>query len=415
MCPFAFLILFMTKLIKNDIIELEITDIAFGGDGVGRVDGCVVFVPFTIIGETVRAKIFRRKKRFYFADLIEVLKPSPERLDPFCQYYQKCGGCQYQHINYNYQLKIFKKQLKDIMTRLGNFEPEELNILDLLPSPRTKNYRNRIDLHQCGETEYGFCVKNFSRQKFPLKKCKIFELEDDFSEFPERRPEQLLVIRTHSGNPYFYFKDDHNEVKSGLYDLKTLKPVKSEDVFYEVDGKIYKSHYSGFFQVNRWILHDLINLVSSFAQPKNTDVLLDVYCGVGIFALSLAEKVKKAMGVEILEESIEYAKKNAEGLGLTNTEFTAEPAETYMRRLVDEEKHIDICVVDPPRNGLTNKVVSAIKKLKPEKLIYVSCGPSTFARDARKFVDAGYEMKKIQPLDLFPHTKHFELVAEFRM
>ena len=150
----------MTKLYRDDIVELEITDIAFGGDGVGRLDGCVIFVPFTIVGETVRAKIFRRKKRFYFADLVEILKPSPERVEPFCQYFQKCGGCQYQHINYDYQLKMFKKQLVDIMTRLGNFEAEELNILDLLPSPRTKNYRNRIDLHQCGETEYGFCIKN---------------------------------------------------------------------------------------------------------------------------------------------------------------------------------------------------------------------------------------------------------------
>ena len=411
------------KLNKLDIVEVEITDVAFGGDGVGRVEDCVVFVPFTIAGETVKAQIVRRKKRFYFAKLLEIIKPAAERVEPFCKHFMKCGGCQYQHIDYEHQLKIFEKQLRDIMTRLGGFD-DSLQILPMIPSPKTTGYRNRIDLHPRGEDEYGFCVKGSRpREIFPLDNCRLFELQDDFSKFPMRSPEKLLVIRTHSGKPYCYFKDDHNVVCSGPYDLEKRAPLDDEKVYFDVCGKRFYSPYSGFFQVNKFILPELIRVATEFAAPEKSDVFADVYCGVGVFGLMLADKVKKVYGVEVLEESIVYAKMNAEEMGIKNAEFTAEPAETYLRRFVEQSTtcpeseaargKIDVCLVDPPRNGLTNKVVSSIKKLRPRRLVYVSCGPATFARDARKFVDAGYNLEKIQPLDLFPYTKHFELVALF--
>ena len=412
------------KLNKLDIVELEITDVAFGGDGVGRVEDCVVFVPFTITGEKVKAQIIRRKKTFYFAKLIEVIEPAKERVEPFCKHFMSCGGCQYQHIDYEFQLKIFEKQLRDIMTRLGGFD-DSLKILPMIPSPKTTGYRNRIDLHPREEDEYGFCVKGSRpREIFPLDKCYLFELQDDFSKFPMRSPEKLLVIRTHSGNPYCYFKDDHNAVCSGAYDLRTQSPIEDESVYFDVCGKRFFSPYSGFFQVNKFILPELIRVVSEFAATKKSDVIADVYCGVGVFGLMLADKVKKVYGVEALEQSIVYAKRNAKEMGIENAEFTAEAAETYLRRFVEQliicrENNtpfdkINVCIVDPPRNGLTNKVVSSIKKIRPQRLVYVSCGPATFARDARKFVDAGYNLEKIQPLDLFPYTKHFELVALFK-
>ncbi len=401
------------KLNKEDIVELEITDIAFGGDGVGRIDDCVVFVPFTITGETVKAQIIRRKKRFYFAKLIEIIKSSPKRVEPFCKYYQSCGGCQYQHIDYTHQLRALEKQLRDIMTRLGGFD-DSLPILPMIPSKNTTEYRNRIDLHPLDDDEYGFCVKGSRpREIFSLEKCYLFELQDNFSKFPLRSPGKLLVVRTHSGKPYCYFKDDHNIVCSGPYDLDTMTEIKDESVYFEVNDKKFFSPYSGFFQVNKFILPDLIQVITSFAEPEKSDVLADVYCGVGVFGLMMADKVKQVYGVESLEQSIVYAKRNAVEMKIDNAEFTAETAEVYLRRFVDQSVKIDVCIVDPPRNGLTNKVVSSIKKIRPPKLVYVSCGPATFARDARKFVDAGYTLEKIQPLDLFPHTKHFELVALF--
>ncbi len=401
------------KLNKQDIVELEITDIAFGGDGVGRMDDCVVFVPFTITGETVKAEIIRRKKKFYFAKPVEIIKPSPERVEPFCKHFMKCGGCQYQHLDYTCQLRALEKQLRDIMTRLGGFD-DSLKILPMIQSKETTGYRNRIDLHPRGEDEYGFCIKGSRpREIFPLDKCHLFELQDDFSKFPMRSPEKLLVIRTHSGKPYCYFKDDHNVVCSGPYDLKTRKPIEDKSIYFDVNDKKFYSPYSGFFQVNKFILPDLIKVITDFAEPKESDVLADIYCGVGVFGLMMADKVKQVYGVESLEQSIVYAKRNAKEMKIDNAEFSAETAEIYLRKFVDQSTKIDVCIVDPPRNGLTNKVVSSIKKIKPPKLVYVSCGPATFARDARKFVDAGYILEKIQPLDLFPHTKHFELVALF--
>ena len=400
----------------GDEIVLDLVDNAFGGEAVGRINNLVIFVPFAIKGEKVRVKIISKKRRMLFADLLEVLEPSPERQEPFCKNFGRCGGCQYQHIKYPYQLEIFVKQLKDLLIRTGGFL-ELPEILPALPSPKTTHYRNRIDLHpaidEAGEPYYGFCLRNAPKTIFPLTECPIFELDDDFSKIPMRMEDKLLVLRTHSGEPYYYFKDNHNVVSSKPYDYKTKESLGDEDVFYDFCGLRFFNSYSGFFQVNPSLLETFAKVVKDFAQPKADDLLLDVYCGAGFFGLTLAKEVKKVLGVEIDPSSIAYAKKNAEAAGFTNCEYTADFAENFLRGLLEEGVKPDICILDPPRTGLTNKAVSAVKHLEPKRLIYISCGPPTFARDAAKFANAGYQLSKIQPLDLFPHTKHFELISLF--
>lgn len=400
----------------GDEIELTLLDNAFGGEAVGRLNNLVVFVPFAIAGEKVRVKIVKKRKRMLFSKLLEVLEPSPDRTEPFCPNFGLCGGCQYQHIKYGRQLEIFVKQLKDLLTRTGGFL-ELPEILPVIPSPKNTHYRNRIDLHpaldEFGEPYYGFCLKDSAWDIFPLRECPIFELEEDFSKLPMRMEDKLLVLRTHSGEPYYYFKDNHNLVCSGPYDLKSRESLGGEDVFYDVNGLRFHNSYSGFFQVNPSLLETFAKVVKEFAQPKKEDLLLDVYCGAGFFGLSLAKDVRKVLGVELDPSSIAYAKKNAEAAGLDNCEYTADYAENYLHGLLEEGCQPDVCVLDPPRTGLTNKAVSAVKHLRPKKLIYISCGPPTFARDAAKFADAGFYLVKIQPLDLFPHTKHFELISLF--
>ncbi|MBR5624745.1 class I SAM-dependent RNA methyltransferase [bacterium] len=400
----------------GDEIVLKLVDNAFGGEAVGRVNNLVVFVPFAIKGETVKVKIRQKKRRMLFADLLEVIESSPERTEPFCPNFGSCGGCQYQHINYPYQLEIFVKQLQDLLLRTGGFLklPE---ILPALPSPKTAHYRNRIDLHPAedafGSPYYGFCKRMEPKTIFPLKECPIFALEDDFSKIPMRMEDKLLVLRTHSGKPYYYFKDNHNLVCSGPYDYETRESLGDEDVFYDVGDLRFFNSYSGFFQVNPSLLEVFSKVVTDFAQPRESDLLLDIYCGAGFFGISLANKVREVLGVEIDPSSIAYAKKNAQANGLSNCQYTADSAENYLRGLLEQEVKPDICILDPPRTGLTNKAVSAVKHLQPKRLIYISCGPPTFARDAAKFADAGYLLSKIQPLDLFPHTKHFELISLF--
>lgn len=400
----------------GDEIVLKLIDNAFGGEAVGRVNNLVVFVPFAIKDETVKVKIRQKKRRMLFADLLEVIEPSPERREPFCPNFGSCGGCQYQHINYPYQLEIFVKQLKDLLVRTGGFL-ELPEILPALPSPKTTHYRNRIDLHpaadEAGEPYYGFCKRMEPKTIFPLKECPIFALEDDFSKIPMRMEDKLLVLRTHSGNPYYYFKDNHNLVCSGPFDYETKESLGGEDVFYDVGKLRFYNSYSGFFQVNPSLLEVFSKVVTDFAQPGKDDLLLDIYCGAGFFGISLADKVREVLGVEIDPSSIAYAKKNAEANGFSNCRYTADSAENYLRGLLEEGVKPDICILDPPRTGLTNKAVSAVKHLQPKRLIYISCGPPTFARDAAKFADAGYLLRKIQPLDLFPHTKHFELISLF--
>lgn len=400
----------------GDEIVLKLIDNAFGGEAVGRVNNLVVFVPFAIKDETVKVKIRQKKRRMLFADLLEVIEPSPERREPFCPNFGSCGGCQYQHINYPYQLEIFVKQLKDLLVRTGGFL-ELPEILPALPSPKTTHYRNRIDLHPAadvaGEPYYGFCKRMEPKTIFPLKECPIFALEDDFSKIPMRMEDKLLVLRTHSGKPYYYFKDNHNLVCSGPFDYETKESLGGEDVFYDVGKLRFYNSYSGFFQVNPSLLEVFSKVVTDFAQPGKDDLLLDIYCGAGFFGISLADKVREVLGVEIDPSSIAYAKKNAEANGFSNCRYTADSAENYLRGLLEEGVKPDICILDPPRTGLTNKAVSAVKHLQPKRLIYISCGPPTFARDAAKFADAGYLLRKIQPLDLFPHTKHFELISLF--
>lgn len=404
------------RLNPGDETVLTLKDNAFGGEAVGRVDNLVIFVPFALAGEKVRVRIVKKRRRMLFADLLEVLEPSPDRVEPFCPNYGRCGGCQYQHVRYEAQLEIFRKQLTDLLVRTGGFL-ELPEILPPLASPKTTHYRNRIDLHpavdEYGTPYYGFCLLREPKTIFPLKECPIFELEDDFSRIDFHRPEKLLVLRTHSGRPYCFFKDNHNVVSSGPFDYGTHEPLGGEDVFYDVDGMRFLNSYSGFFQVNPSLLPTFAKTVRDFAAPGRDDLLLDVYCGAGFFGLTLARDVKQVLGVELDPSSIEYAKRNAALSGLANCEYTADYAELYLAKLEKEGCKPDICILDPPRTGLTNKAVSAIKHMAPKRLIYISCGPPTFARDAAKFCNAGYRLQKIQPLDLFPHTKHFELISLF--
>ena len=405
----------MSVGVGSEII-IRLKDNAFGGEAVGRLDNLVVFVSFAIAGEKVRAKIYKKRRRMAFARALEILEPAPERVTPFCPNFGSCGGCQYQHIDYQAQLNFFRKQLVDLLERTGGFL-ELPEILPTIASPKTTHYRNRIDLHPAidndGEPYYGFCRLGSPKDFFPLKECKLFELDEDFSKIPFRREDKLLVVRTHSGRPYCYFKDNHNVVCSGPYDLATKEPLNVEDVYYDVDGLRFYNSYSGFFQVNPSLLSIFAATVKEFAQPKKSDLLLDVYCGAGFFGLTLAKEVKKVLGVEIDPSSIAYARKNAEVAGFQNCEYTADFAENYLKNLLDQNVRADVCILDPPRTGLTNKAVSSIKRLLPPRLIYISCGPPTFARDAAKFCNVGYRLVKIQPLDLFPHTKHFELISLF--
>jgi len=331
---------------------------------------------------------------------------------PPCPLFGHCGGCQYQHLAYDAQLHYKTKQLRDMLTRMGGLA-EPLPIQPILPAPRTTRYRNRIDLHPRPDGRYGFCERGRGRVIFQLHDCPLFELEQDFSAYPLRQAAQLLVVRTHDGAPYCYFKDDHNQVTSGAYDVASQGARPGLHSSYTVDGRVFTAAYGGFFQVNSTIVPELVACVRRAAAPRPTDTLLDVYCGVGLFALALAGDVARVMGVEQNADCILCAHANARRQGVTDAVFRAGAAEDILTQLVADGTRVDVCLADPPRNGFTNKAVSALKRLRPSRLVYISCGPDTFARDARKLCDAGYHVRHIQPLDLFPHTKHFELVARF--
>lgn len=397
---------------KTDtLFEAEITDVAFGGCGVARHNGKVVFIPDTMTGDTVRASITRNKKNCAFGFVHEIITPAPERVTPPCPYAGTCGGCQYQHIDYSVQCAIKQQQIIDTLARIGHIH--DALVKDVIPSPLSFRYRNRIDLHPDENGTYGFKKRDAPNEIVPVHDCLLFTLEKNMSLFPLYQDANRLVVRTHDGNPFCYFKDDKGNVTSASYDLETYEERNTDDAFYTIDDTTFTSHYGAFFQVNKSILPLLIEHVRA-AAGKDRGTLLDLYCGIGLFALILAPFYDTVIGVERFEPAILYAQKNADAMGFSHTVFIANTAEKYIRTLYSDNTHVDTCIVDPARIGLDKRVIKGIIKLSPHTLVYVSCNPATFARDAAHFIQAGWEIQNVQPLDMFPHTAHCELVATLK-
>jgi tRNA/tmRNA/rRNA uracil-C5-methylase (TrmA/RlmC/RlmD family) len=391
--------------------EVEIIDVAFGGYGVARHHGKVVFIPDTMTGDTVRAEIVQNKKRCAFGRLLEIITPALERVTSACPYTGTCGGCQYRHIEYTAQCKIKKQQIVSTLERVGKIKSPP--VADIVPSPITARYRSRIDLHPDENGTYGFRKRGIPNEVVPIHDCLLFSIEKNMSLFPLYQDSHRLVVRTHDGEPYCYFKDDKGSFTSASYNLHSYERRATDDAFFTVDNITFAVHFAAFFQINMSILPLLLqHLRDETAESGGT--LLDLYCGAGLFALTLAPGFSKVIGVERFEPAIKYARKNANAMGFSNTHFISGLAENYILSSSADTTRIDTCIVDPSRIGVDTRAIKGIIKANPRTLIYVSCNPATFARDAAHFIHAGWTLEKVHPFDMFPHTAHCELVATLK-
>jgi tRNA/tmRNA/rRNA uracil-C5-methylase (TrmA/RlmC/RlmD family) len=366
-------------------ITLTIQDIAFGGEGVGRVDDFVVFVPFVAVGETVEVEITEVKKSFARGKLVNVIAPSAERVKPECAHFAACGGCQYQHLSYAEQLRVKHKQTADLFHRIGGIEKDV--VAPVVPCPQPYGYRNRIMVRsQWNKPEQKLNI-GFVRWDCGLVEdvceCKIAE---------PALNEQIKHVRAHP------------PPKGGI---KVVLRIPPEDWTVPPDS---------FFQNNFFLLPTLVETARAMLRESHTRHFVDLYCGVGFFGIELADAVESFVGVEYDVHAIKSARQNATARGRTNGEFIAGMVEEVLPGLVRKLTPAATTVmIDPPRKGCRPEALELLRAVRPAQLIYVSCHPATMARDLNILCAAGvFDLVRVVPLDMFPQTQHVECVADLR-
>lgn len=374
------------SLTIGDRVTLTIHDIAFGGEGVGRLEQMVVFVPFVITGETVEAEITEVKKNFARAKLVRLITPSAEhRVQPVCRYFGACGGCQYQHMDYAQQLRVKHKQISDLFERVGRISPDR--VLPVLPCPEPYGYRNRIMIRSqwngpAKKLEIGF-IRTDNKFVEDIDECKIAE---------PALNEQIKEVRA---NP---------PPKGGI---KVVLRVQPEN--WEVPR-------DSFFQNNFFLLPKLVGTVRDFLKAGGARHLIDLYCGVGFFGIETADLVSSFVGVEYDQLAIAAARKNLAARQISNGEFLTAKVEDVLPDLLQKFSAANTAVIlDPPRKGIFPATLELLRATRPAQVIYVSCHPATMARDLNILcADGVFDLAQVQPLDMFPQTQHVECVADLR-
>ena len=371
--------------VPGDKLTLTIGDIAFGGEGVARLEDFVIFVPFVLVGEEVEAEVTEVKKRFARARLLRVLAPSPERVTPPCRYFGQCGGCQYQHIAYPLQLRLKHKQISDLFERIGGFAPDL--IAPVVPCPQAYGYRNRIMIRsQWDKVKQGLNIgflRADSRLVVDLEECKIAE---------PALNQQIKQVRSHP------------PPKGGL---KVVLRIPAEG--WEVPP-------DSFFQNNFFLLPKLLEIVRERLRHAGARHLIDVYCGVGFFSLELADLVESFAGLELDRLAIKAARHNAVARGRANGWFIEGAAEESLPELLARfSPQTTTVLLDPPRKGCPAPMLELLRHACPAQIIYVSCHPATMARDLNILcAERVFELVQVAPLDMFPQTAHVESVADLR-
>ncbi len=385
-------------------IELTIDSLSNMGHGVGRVDNWVVFVPYTLPGEKVRARVYRNEKNCSMADLVEILEPSPRRVEPKCPVYGYCGGCQYQHLDYADQLEWKTAQVADLLRLQAGLDKE---VRPAIASPRVYNYRSKITPHfhkpkEAKMGNIGFLRVGSRTEVCDVKQCPIAMEAINEALPPLRKAVQQAAAQYKRGATLLMRVSEGSVITNN-------NAVCTEHV-----GELTFNFLAGdFFQNNPYILPAFTGYVARQACANGARYLVDAYCGSGLFALTLAPHFEKVLGVEVSETSADWARANARSNGITHATFLAASAEAIFEQ-VDFPAEETAVVIDPPRKGCDMAFLSQLFAFGPARVVYVSCNPATQIRDLAEFDKAGYEVEEVQPFDLFPQTKHLECVATLR-
>lgn len=385
-----------------DTIEIRIEKVVYGGHGLGRVEGQAVFVPFTAPGDLVRARVTDRAKGFLRAEVVERLESGPGRRDPACEYFGACGGCQLQHMTYEAQLAAKGEFVRDAIERIGRMPlPNEIVVRG---APEHEfGYRVRATAHvvqmEVG-TLFGF-FSGKSHRVVDIVRCPLFVPELDSAWIAARAArESVAQART-------------VELAAGDGDAAALPPVPGVGrgpVATTVGGVKYSYGPGEFFQINRPLVEALVTAATGGMSDAG-GVALELYSGVGLFTIPLSRRFAKVVAVESSREAVGFALANARANGAANIEVVGAPVERWLRSPGLASGVVSLALLDPPRSGLGARSARDLVRLAPRAIVYVSCDPSTLARDLRVLVDGGYRLDAIEAIDLFPQTFHVETIA----
>ncbi|WP_236895836.1 23S rRNA (uracil(1939)-C(5))-methyltransferase RlmD [Clostridium beijerinckii] len=447
---------------RNKEYIVKIDSLGYEGEGVAKIDGYPIFIPGALIGETVKTEIIKNKKNYSYGKLIDIVEKCDERIVPQCRYYEKCGGCTLMHSNYDSQLKFKYNRVKDCIERIGGLSGDIVKNTIGMKFPY--RYRNK-GIYSIALTDNELSMGFFSEKThevIDMDKCLIQDEETDkiikiirnwmkkYSILPARK-DNLFFSEGLIRNVMVRKGFKTNEIMVVLITTDKEIPKKEElikDIRLEVEnlkgviqnistknnslvlgdkcitlwGQDYISDYIGkykfnisplsFFQINPIQTEVLYNKALEYADLSGDEIVFDAYCGAGTITLFLSQNARKVYGVEIVEQAIDNAIDNAEINGIDNSEFYVGKSEEVIPELIKNGIKPDIIVVDPPRKGCDIKLLNAIGEAKPKRVVYVSCDPSTLARDLKHLEGFGFKTIEVQPVDMFPNTKHVEAVAK---
>lgn len=380
----------------GQVLTAGIRAVAFGGDGLARVNGFVVFVPFTLDGDVAEIEIREVKKKFLRGRLRKVITPSAHRVDAPCPYFGKCGGCQYQHIDYKKQLEIKRQQVIDAFERVGGLKSPPVE--RIIPSPRFYGYRGKGEYHvqsSAGKAAVIGFLDLGGRRLVDIERCGIMDesINDSCAAF--RRNMAGADIRPGESRLVLWSRENGETDEARV--RRTVK------------GRVFEVPRDGFFQANTSLVERLVDEVIRLSAPSPADRVIECYCGSGLFSAFLAERCRSFTGIEIEEGAVDCARDNLKGL--SNSVFFCGDVKDILQGDFSRGDPADVIVMDPPRAGCEKAVLKVIAAMAPRRIVYVACDPVTQARDVAFFAQEGYGLKAVQPLDMFPQTKHIEAVA----
>jgi 23S rRNA (uracil1939-C5)-methyltransferase len=417
----------------EELLTLSIDSLAYGGQGVARSDRGVVLVGGVVPGDVVRARVVDEKKGWREAELVEVLEPSRHRRTPPCPWQPECGGCPWQPVDYTVQLRAKEAAVRDALVRIGGFPPDAIDVRPIVPS-REWDYRHRVNLRVDGEQRLGY-YRHRSHRLVEIDECRIADetvnrhlaVARDWLRGVSTEIRRVEIASAAEGRAVFVANAEGAYRHDGEYHerfLRTHPTVRGVVLFgsgwrrafgdpavaLDVGEGITIETRGGFTQVNPEGNRALVREVLAAAEPRSGDRVLDLYCGAGNLTVPLARRVRETVGVESDPQALADARRNADRHGLGACRFLQQEAAAAARGLAAEGERFDVVVLDPPRSGAAG-VVPSLASLTLRRVVYVSCDPTTLARDLGKLAALDFELGAIQPIDLFPQTYHVETVV----
>ncbi|HZO07698.1 MAG TPA: 23S rRNA (uracil(1939)-C(5))-methyltransferase RlmD [Solirubrobacterales bacterium] len=432
---------------RGELLEVEVESLAFGGRGVARTEGLVVFVAGGLPGDKVRAEVTKAKKRFAEARVVELLSPSAERVADLCVHDgEPCPGAPWQGLDYEAQLSHKSAQVDEALRRIGELDGFELE--PIVAAEQQWRYRNKLE-YSFGEDDEGEPTLGFhARGRWDLivnvDDCHLASAVGNEARNAVREWARVESVPTYDGrarrgvlrNLAVREGRRTGQIQTRLVTSPARFPRPPVDLHTQIEGDSggtdgptgvlgeerlreqlcgldLEMSYAAFFQTNTEMAERLYGVAAEFADLKGTERVFDLYCGIGTIGLTLARQAGEVWGLEIVPEAIADAKLNAERNQIENANFLAANARTGVRPLIEKAGKADVVVIDPPRAGLSQKIVRRVLECEAQKIVYVSCNPTTLAPNAAQLVEAGYRLSRVRPVDMFPQTPHIECVALF--